>query len=49
MPSEEVNSSASIQHAKDGRNLDKEIAQMKEEILSFGETMRNYMPKNARP
>ena len=49
MPSEEIDSNAPIQHTSDGQNCDKDINQMKEEICSPRETMRNCMAKNVRP
>ena len=47
---EEVDSNIPIRRAtKDGRDRDKEIGQLREDIRSLEETMRNYMAKNARP
>ena len=47
---EEVDFSILIRHAtKGGRDCDEEIDQLREDIRSIGETMRNYMAENARP
>ena len=48
-PNEKVESSAPSRHTNmDGRNHDKEIDQMREDICSLSETIRNYMAKNIR-
>ena len=47
---EEVNSSTPSRHAsKKGRDRDQEIDQLRKDIRSLGETMRNYMADNSRP
>ena len=47
---EKVNSNIPIGHASKGRkDRDQEINQLREDIISLGETMKNYMAEQARP